>query len=438
MPNRRIVWFALPFGLGLAAGCGGRRDSVFSPVELASAGTTRGAAPMFLVAPGGDRVLSWVADDSTAGREALFVEVTRAGSTTPEPVAVIRDSLGGIEPHGEAPPRLGAGSNGSLYALYTVGKEVEGERFPRSALRFVRSLDRGKTWSEPVSINEGERFGSHNFHALLAGQDGAVFVAWLSSAKGRSGVWLRRSLDQGTTWLAAQGVDTAEACPCCRTGLAQGRDGTVYLSWRKVFPGNVRDVVVMRSGDRGTTWEEPVRPRADNWVFAGCPHAGPSLAVDSTGAVHIAWWTGKEGEAGVYYARSTDGGRHFEPAPIATGPRAQPAHVQLATSGGAAIVAWDDGLSSTPRILLRASTDGARFGPERQVSLAGAATFPVLGVAGDSLIVAWSQVSEASHRHAVASRPNMSDPKTVMKLPRVGQSEIYQRRARVAALLAAH
>lgn len=205
---------------------------------------------------------------------------------------------------------------------------MPGERFPRSALRFSRSDDRGRTWSEPASVNEGERFGSHNFPALLAGPGGSVWAAWLSSSRGRSGVWLRRSVDGGRTWAPATLIDASEACPCCRTGLALGRDGSLYVSWRKVFDNGVRDVVVMRSPDAGDQWEAPVRPREDGWVIAACPHAGPALAVGPDGAVHIAWWTGKEGEAGVYYGRSVDRGRtftaraHRDGDPIGTSPGA--------------------------------------------------------------------------------------------------------------------
>lgn len=105
--------------LGVGAGCGrspGPPAVVgFGPPELASASTGRGAAPMLVVSPAGDRVLSWVAEDS-AGVGALHVEVTGPTGVA-GPVSVIRDPLGGIEPHGEAPPRLAAGPDGSLYAL---------------------------------------------------------------------------------------------------------------------------------------------------------------------------------------------------------------------------------------------------------------------------------------------------------------------------------
>jgi hypothetical protein len=151
--------------------------------------------------------------------------------------------------------------------------------------------------------------------------------------------------------------------------------------------------------------------------------------VDAKGDVHVAWWTGKEGEAGVYYARSADGGKSFVAQPIATGEKARPAHVQLAVSGQRVYLAWDDGLGDVPRVLLRRSTDGGKsFNPEELLSDGeAAASYPVLALYGDSVAVAWSQMTAAEHRKKLASMADMKDPKAVMPLPRVGQSEILMR-----------
>ena len=51
----------------------------------------------------------------------------------------------------------------------------------------------------------------------------------------------------------------------------------------------------------------------------------------------------------------------------------------------------------------------------------------VLAFAGDSLAVAWSQTTAEEHRERLAQRVDMKDPKAVMGLPRVGQSEILLR-----------
>jgi hypothetical protein len=417
-------------GLLLLAACGatdgGEPD--FGPAEVVSSGTTTGATPSILIGAGGERMVSWVAELPDSSRSALFVQVS-GGGRSGGGSGVLTDSLGSIEPHGEAPPQLAAGPKSTLFAAYVVGREVPGLRFPKSSLRFARSEDGGITWSAPVTINEGEQFGSHNFHSVLAGSGGLVVVAWLSSGGTESKVMLRQSPDGGRNWEPTVTLHESPSCPCCRTALALAPDGTMYATWRKIFPGDVRDVVVARSDDGGKTWGEPVRPRADDWVYPGCPHAGPSLRVDEAGRVHVAWWTGKAGEAGVYYARSEDGGRSFAAQAIATGKTSRPAHVHLATRDGRVLYAWDDGRGALPGILLRTSSDaGVTFDEPVRLSESGlAASYPVAALTADSVFVAWSQLTRAAHHASQAARPDMNNPDATMPLPKVGQSRIVLR-----------
>jgi hypothetical protein len=218
--------------------------------------------------------------------------------------------------------------------------------------------------------------------------------------------------------------------------IATGDQGRMYLSWRAVLPGNVRDIVVSRSDDHGATWSDPVRVHDDGWVFEGCPHAGPSMLVDAAGTLHVGWWTGREGAAGTFYARSTDGGRAFTPR-VALGEAAfsRPAHVQLALDGvGMVLAAWDDGRDSLPRVLLRVSRDGgATFGDEIPASdPVIAASFPVVALREGTVTVAWSQRTAESHAHAEHSRPDMSKPSSVMPLPEVGAQQVLVRHGRIA------
>jgi len=422
----------IPVAAVLAAACGGlgaESRPAFSPARVISQETENGATPMFLSTPDGGRVVAWVSAAGGGSDGSLHVSVTPAGAAGALPTVTVRDPAGPIEAHGEAPPQLAADRDGGISILYTVGKEVPGERFPKSALRFIRSIDEGRSWSDPRTVNDGTEFGSHNFHALTAAPDGSLLATWLDARQGKSGVWMSRSTDGGRTWEANRPIYSDPTCPCCRTSVAVAGDGSIYVAWRAILTGDVRDVVVTRSSDGGKSWAAPVRVRADDWVYPGCPHAGPSLEVDANGAVHVAWWTGKEGEAGVYYARSTDGARTFVAQPIATGERARPAHVQLAVSGERIYLAWDDGLGAIPRVLLRRSIDGgASFGKESLLSDPEvAASFPVLAVHHDSVAVAWSQTTAAEHRARLAAMVDMKDPKAVMPLPRVGQSEILMR-----------
>jgi hypothetical protein len=414
----------------IATACTRAPSLTLSAAEPVSAPTAVGTAPMFAVAPSGAEAVAWISAPAGGTDGRLYVALRGRA-----PVE-LTDPLGPIEAHGEAPPKLVYGPDGVLNALYVVGKVVPGARFPLGALRFTRSTDGGAHWSAPVSITDDSVFGSHNFHALHAAADGTLYAAWLDGRSGRSAVYITSSRDGGRTWAPNHRVATGEACPCCRTAIATAPDGTVYLAWRMVFPGSVRDVVVARSEDHGATWSAPVRVHEDRWVFDACPHAGPSLQVDAGGAVHIAWWTGKEGSAGVFYARSTDRGASFSP-PAALGAArfSRPAHVQLALGPARTVIAaWDDGTVRVPRVVLRVSRDGgATFAPVQAASAPGrAATFPVLAVAGSdeapTVTIAWSEQSADAAARAARAHPNMKDPNAVMGLEAVGEAQVLVRR----------
>ena len=410
--------------LAIVVGCAGGDAPRFAAAEQLAPGGDLGTAPMFAVSRDGAEAAAWVSAPDGGSDGRLYVK--RDGGAVVE----LRDSLGPIEPHGESPPKLAYASDGSLNALYVVARLVPGRRFPASALRFVRSTDRGATWSQPVTVTDDSTFGSHNFHALYAAPDGAVYASWLDGRTGKSTVFMTRSTDGGQTWMPNVRVTSGEACPCCRTTMASGPDGALYLAWRRVAPGNVREVVVARSADQGATWSEPVRVQRDGWVFDGCPHAGPSLQVDAKGRVHIAWWSGKQGAAGVWYASSDDGARSFaEPVPLGVAEFSRPAHVQLALGGDRRVVAaWDDGTLRTPRIVVRVSKDGGeRWSGTATLSDSGrAAGFPVVAAAKERMAVAWSEQSvAAAAQHETHMK--MVGPHA-MPLGTVGESRVLVRR----------
>ncbi len=424
-PHRGFAIAATVVAVALLAGCNGHEKIQLSEPQTVSVATSVGAAPMFAVSESGTQAMAWISAPEGGSDGRLYVSV---GGAAP---SELRDSLGPIEPHGESPPKIAYASDGSLDALYVVGKVSPGKRFPLGALRFARSPDGGRSWEKPVTVTDDSTFGSHNFHALHIARDGTIYAAWLDGRSGKSHAFATRSEDGGKTWAPNHPISMGEACPCCRTALASAPGGVVYAAWRTVLPGNIREIVVARSSDRGATWSEPVRVQNDQWQVDACPHAGPALAVDSRQRLHVTWWSGKESAAGVFYARSDDGGKSFtHVTPLGTAEFSQPAHVQLAVGdSGVVAVAWDDGTLQTPRVALRISRDhGSHFAPARYVSAEGhAASFPVLALNGKNLTVAWTSQSADYARTVAAERPDMSDPHATMGLPTVGESQVLVR-----------
>jgi hypothetical protein len=117
-------------------------------------------------------------------------------------------------------------------------------------------------------------------------------------------------------------------------------DGTVYVAWRKVFPGDIRDIVVASSIDGGTTFTEPVKAGEDNWVLHACPESGPSMQAKS-GRIAIAWFSEGNKQAGIRYAVSTDKGKSFSALQIASSGVEDANHPALAMdAAGDAVLAF--------------------------------------------------------------------------------------------------
>jgi hypothetical protein len=187
----------------------------------------------------------------------------------------------------------------------------------------------GQSFGTPVKINDDKLPAAHGMHSLYVADDGRIFVSWLdernvvapkpsTKAEGHHmesnrDVFIADSSDGGRTFSRNRKV-AGDACPCCKTSLALANDGTVYLSWRHVLPGNYRHIAVATSSDGSATFSKPVIVSDDKWVLHGCPVSGPSLVVTDDGTLKVLWYAAGEANApGLYLTESKDKGRSFSP-----------------------------------------------------------------------------------------------------------------------------
>jgi len=179
-------------------------------------------------------------------------------------------------------------------------------------------------------------------------------------------------------------------------GLAW-RGRTVYIAHREVTKDNIRNHVLRTSTDGGLTFGPPVTISDDGWQ-TGCPHSGPTIAVDGRGYIHATWFTqGRtESEAGVYYAVSRDDGRSFAPRVLVHGNTApEVLHTTLAVrNDGTVYLAWDNlDESRRSQIFVRTlAPDGVTWSPVQQISQAREnARRPSIALSSDALHVAWTE-----------------------------------------------
>ena len=230
--------------------------------------------------------------------------------------------------HGENIPMLVLRSMRELYVLWQGRTGDHGG----SVLRLARSVDWGVTFSKPTSVDTGS--SSQGFYTMSVSPKGGIYVAWLDgrehSGEG-SGLYIARSADHGASFEKSVRV-ASSVCPCCRPSLSFDDGDSVYISWRGVSHGDVRDIQVASSADGGTTWSKPAGIAEDNWRLNACPHSGASLAMLGK-RLFVAWHTVREGTSQLYVAWSDDGGKTFSPRTNLRGPVLDANHPSLVARG---------------------------------------------------------------------------------------------------------
>ena len=117
-----------------------------------------------------------------------------------------------------------------------------------------RSVDRGRTWSPSIVINDVPGAAREGLHALAANDAGLVVVAWLDLRDKGTRVYAATSRDHGATWspdALVYASPSGSICECCHPSVAIDDGGGVAVLFRNHVDGR-RDMYVVRSRDGAT------------------------------------------------------------------------------------------------------------------------------------------------------------------------------------------
>jgi BNR repeat-like domain len=370
------------------AGCA--KGGSTAPQTLAVAGR---ANAFLSLAADGDRVAAtWVAS-SDAGAD-VFAAVSDDGGRRFSPAVRVNDIAGDAGGNGEQPPRVVLRDRELTVVWVSKRDGVSG-------IRAARSADGGRTFSPSRTISPAGVTGARGWESAAVGEGGLVHVAWLDGrnaapmAPGAPHVHGAMRQDIVHAMWRADGsvVETPVAenvCFCCKTGVAvHGND--VFVVWRHLFAGGVRDIAIARSTDGGGTFGAPQRVSADNWKIDACPDDGPSLAVENGGAIHVAWPTLMQDEAtphmAIFEAISRDGGATFSPRRRVDASRTGASHPRLAVgAGGAHAIVWDETSPEGRQAMIRLAD-----GPAAALPATGSASYPAVVSTRSGFLAGWTE-----------------------------------------------
>jgi hypothetical protein len=418
------------FAVGMIIGVGllwllGAQQGRVSDVSVQLAVEGRANTAPSIASDGRVVAIAWGATRPDGAADVFVATSVDAGRSF-GPGVRVNDAEGTARVSGEMAPRVSVrariGQSARVRVLWTSTDRP-------AAIRLATSEDGGRAFGPSQMLQDGAASGDRGWAALVEGADGEPRAVWLdhramaesasgadhhhghaaaSSASGpidgvemaqRSAIYIS---DGRREHAIASGV-----CYCCKTAVARGLDGRLFLAWRHVYPGNIRDIAFSSSGPGAFDFAPPARVSRDEWQLDGCPDDGPAMGVGPDGTVHLVWPTvvsRPTPHKAIFHASSTDG-RSFTPRMRVTAEGRNAAHPQVAVgSGGEVVVLWDEVVADQRRIFVSLLAGGV-FSPGAPVSQSGPGSYPVSAFADDTLIVAWVEGAPESSRIQVRSGP---------------------------------
>lgn len=400
------------------AGCGGAPapagDAPLRPLDPPAA---EGSGEPNLARGAEGRIhLSWLEPAPGGGHRLRFASLGGGGAPVP--------ALGWSEARTVAAgedffvnwadfPSVVEAEDGTLAAHWL---QRNGEGTYAYGVRIAVSGDGGATWRGPVVPHDDGTATEHGFVSLFDDPSGGLGAVWLDGrdfAREGDGPpaspmeaqmslrYARLAADgagpspgtgSGSPVVRARALVDARTCDCCQTSVAV-TDGGALLVYRDRSEDEVRDIYAARLGPDG--WSEP-RPVADDgWEIAACPVNGPS--VDARGSrAAVAWFTAARDTSRVRAVFSTDAGATFgTPVRVDEGEPVGRVDLVLAPDGSA-VVSWLEVREGGAEILLRRVTPAGEAGPPVTAAASSAARsagFPRMALAGDRIVLAWTDPS---------------------------------------------
>ena len=203
---------------------------------------------------------------------------------------------------------------------------------------YKKSTDGGASWSPNKRLTWTISSGSYE-PAMAPDSGNGVYIAWEDAYAGNWEIYCRDSTDGGTTWSATKRV-TLTSGSSYSPAIALDSSDAVHIAWYDDTPGNY-EVHFARSTDAGATWSATQRLTWNSGISAE-----PQTAVDSSNVIHVVWYDDTSGDNEVYHKRSTDGGATWSSATRLTWNSGTSQYQTIAIdAGGAVHVVWQD---STP------------------------------------------------------------------------------------------
>ena len=230
--------------------------------------------------------------------KSIYVAVSlNEGKDFAKPVKVAEAAILPLTRH--RGPRI-AISSGAIIVTTVVGETAatgpHAHGLPSDGDLFAwRSTDSGRTWSDPIRVNDVPSAAREGLHTLAADGKGKLFAAWLDLRNEGTQLYGAWSEDNGATWSAnVQLYESPDGtiCQCCHPTAAFAPRGELNVMFRNAL-GGARDLYLIRSTAEKASFGKAQKLGQGTWMINACPMDGGGIA-HADGLTVTAWRRDRE------------------------------------------------------------------------------------------------------------------------------------------------
>jgi hypothetical protein len=200
--------------------------------------------------------------------------------------------------------------------IFVGWKNSETHNGGGARVSIIRSLDGGKTWTNPYDMPMFEGRTTRQSDPWLYWYNGTIYYAYLefenqyfTDPEGDylTQITVAKSDDEGETWTPVNA--TGGNYFADKETFIVGENNTVYVVYddADISPTGNATVRLTRSLDGGNTYQE-ILNLGESYYFVG-----PYITLNSTGDIFIAWTWAPESGGNLYFTKSIDKDLTFDP-----------------------------------------------------------------------------------------------------------------------------
>jgi hypothetical protein len=178
---------------------------------------------------------------------------------------------------------------------------------------YAESENGGTSFSASSRVDPtSQSYIQQKYPKVAVGSSGDKYVVWEDnrSGPGDFDVYFATATSASTTFGGYKRVDEGTTnTDGSRVAIAASGSSNVYVVWRDERDGTTGDIYFDKSSDKGSTWGTDKRLESSS--KGSHVQDRPTIELDSSNNIHVAWEDKRNNDYQIYYVNSTDGGSTF-------------------------------------------------------------------------------------------------------------------------------